>query len=329
MLSPLIDLFMASKNNTNLEYSRQELRKATKFVEGDYKGINPREFYRSLKRSLEEIQEAGDFKYRTHGSQETDLDIESETVGEKTGTVKGRLMATSDPREIGHAEIEYRPYGPYGIAGLLLGGLVFLGGLFAEILLLFAGILILGVSGYLFLQQQTGVFPVEREDIIRVLITGEVSERTIDEGGETRTDILANMSVIYAGDAFLNVSTEEFPEMNWPLRLAITMRVDQIYNQLVDEPEDKVPVETGIAGYLDAWSDFNGERNGSTIQNRQRIINDDFEMRVEYTNRLMDELPNDVRDELTDHQNAILDELEGLSEDMDVYVDREGLTKLD
>lgn len=319
---------MASKNTTSLEYSRQDLRKATKFVEGDYKGINPREFYRSLKRSLEEIQEAGDFKYRTHGSQETDLDIESETVGEKTGIVKGRLMATSDPREIGHGQIDYRPYGPYGIAGLLLGGLIFLAG-FAETLLFLPGIVFLVVSGYLFLQEETGTFPVEREDIIRVLITGEVSERTIDEGGETKTDILGNMSVIYAGDAFLNVSTEEFPDVDWPLRLAITNRVDQIYNQLVDDPEDEVLVETGIMGYLGAWSDFNGEQNGTSIQNRQRMINSDFEMRVEYTNRLMDELPNHIRDELTDHQNAILDELEGLSEDMDVYVDREGLTQVD
>ena len=37
----------------------------------------------------------------------------------------------------------------------------------------------------------------------RVLITGTVSGRTVETETETRTDIFANMSVVYAGDAFV------------------------------------------------------------------------------------------------------------------------------
>jgi len=91
------------------EYSRQDLRKATRFTDGDYRGINPREFYRRLKRRLEEIQTKNDFKYETIGTQDSDLDIISEEVGQKTGRLDGRLMAESDWGMLGTGKIEYKP----------------------------------------------------------------------------------------------------------------------------------------------------------------------------------------------------------------------------
>lgn len=316
---------MRRTDTQTLNYSRQTLRKATKFVEGDYSGINPRQFYRSLKRSLEEVQVGGDFKYTTHGTQESDLNIESEQVGEKTGKVRGRLMATSDPREVGHGQIEYKPYGPHGAASLALGGLIFLLGLASEVGIAVIGLVLMVGGGYLYFQTKTGEFPVEREDVIRALMTGEVSERTIEDGSETRTDIFANMSVIYAGDALLNVSVSDLDSMNWTLRRAITQQVDRWYNKVVENEGDRISIQDGFTAELGAWSNKSLESDRKTISARQKTINSDFDMRMQYTDILMDQLPNEVRDELTEHQEAILDELENLSEDMNIYVEREGL----
>lgn len=321
---------MSQKDTPVLDYSRQSLRKATKFVEGDYNGINPRQFFRSLKRSLEEIQEGGDFKYTTHGTQESDLSIESEQVGEKTGRVRGRLMAASEPREVGEGQIEYKPYGPHGAAGLVIGIFIFLIGLASDPVTLGGfGLLILIGGGYIYFQTDTGKFPVQREDIIRVLITGEVSERTIEEDMETRTDIFANMSVIYAGDAFLNVSLSGLEDMPWTLRRNVTIQVNKWYNQVVENEENMIEVQEGFVAELSAWANRNLESDRGTIMQRQQAINNDFDMRMQYTDILMEQLPNQIRDELTEHQESLLDELESLSEDMDIYVEREGLERVD
>jgi len=118
---------MSSKGQVP-DYTRQDLRKATRFVEGDYRGINPREFYRRLKRRLEEFQVANDFKYQTFGDQREDLNILSENVGEKTGRVEGRQVAESDWELIGNGSLEYKPYGPHGALALIVGLLVTLVG---------------------------------------------------------------------------------------------------------------------------------------------------------------------------------------------------------
>ncbi|MFB6135070.1 MAG: hypothetical protein ABEJ55_08790, partial [Halanaeroarchaeum sp.] len=123
-----------SGDSTVPTYSRQDLRKATRFVEGDYKGINPREFYRRLKRRLEEIQTANDFKYETRGDQRSDLRIISEEVGEKTGRVEGRLIAESDWELLGEGSIEYKPYGPHGALGIVLGLLIAIVGAVAKVM---------------------------------------------------------------------------------------------------------------------------------------------------------------------------------------------------
>lgn len=318
---------MSSKEGQALNYSRQSLRKATKFVEGDYSGINPRQFYRSLKRSLEEIQEGGDFKYSTHGTQESDLEIKSEKVGEKTGRVKGRMMATSEPREVGKGQIEYKPYGPHGALALIVGGLLFIMGLTGSVELAILGIVSLIGGGYLYYQTDTGEFRVEREDIIRALMTGEVSERTIDAGEETHSDIFANMSVIYAGDALLNVSTTDIEEMDWTLRRAVVRQVNEWHNEVV-EKEDRVSIERGFGAQLSAWSNRDLQSDRSTIVDRQSAIHNEFEKRIQYTEIVMSQLPNHVRDELSQHQDSILSELEELSDDMEIYVEREGLQEV-
>lgn len=314
------------RRNWSLNYGRQDLRKATKFTEGDYTGINPRQFYRTLKRSLEEIQEAGDFKYRTIGSQDTNLEIESEDVGQNTGTVTGRLAAVSDWSEIDSGSLEYKPYGPHGAAGIVIGLLLILIGI-GDLTIGLLGLLITIGSGYLYFQTEEGDFPVHRQDAIRALMSGEVSERTIESGTETRTDIFANMSVIYAGDTFVNVYSEDFDDLDWTLRRAITNQVKSWYNQLADDMMERENVSEGFVAQLKSWSNRSLQSDRNKVQGLQDQLNDDFGKRLEYTRILLDQLPSETRDELEDHQESLLDELEDLAEDMDVYVKREGLQK--
>lgn len=317
---------MSSKGG--LDYSRQDLRKSTKFVEGEYTGINPRQFYRSLKRSLEEIQEGNDFKYETTGTQTDDLSIESEEVGEKTGRVRGRLSAESDWRVIGQGQLDYKPYGPHGALGMVVGGLLFLVGLTGEVIIAIFGLILLLGGGYLYFQTETGAFDIKRQDEIRALMTGEVSERTIDEGDETRTDIFANMSVIYAGDTLLLVPVDQLEDMTWTLRWTLANQVTHWYNRTVEKEEDRVEVQDGFLGHLTAFSDRSAQSARDTIVRYQNRIATDFEMGVAYTGILEDTLPPGVRDELSAHQDALLDELEDLSQEMEVYVEREGLERV-
>lgn len=312
------------KPNEDLNYTRQDLRKATKFVEGDYTGINPRQFYRTLKRSLEEIQSSSDFKYQTYGNQDQHLDISSEEVGSKTGTVDGRLMAESDWEFIGNGTLEYKPYGPHGALGMLTSVLfIFVAGV-QSVALGVLGILGLLASGYLYFQTETGEFPVIRRDAIRALMSGEVSERTLTGEDESHTDIFANMSVTYAGDTFANVYTGELEELNWVHRRALVNHVKKSCNQIVPQRQQK-DVNDGFVGHLKAWTDRGVRSHRRTITSLQNQLNSNFGVRTSYTDLLLTQLPSTVQNDIESHQSELLNELEELAEDMEVYVDREGL----
>lgn len=315
------------------KYTRQDLRKATRFVEGDYRGINPREFYRRLKRRLEEVQTANDFKYRTRGNQQTDLEIISENVGQKTGRVEGRLIAESDGWEfLGTGRLEYNPYGPHGALAIVVGLLV---GVFAamaeEMAYALIGILVFIGGLYLYFQTDTGEFVVTRKDIIRTLMTGEVSERTIEDTAEERTDIFANMSVIYAGDTFVKVFTgslgnsvkaPQFSDLNWVLRRELVKQVKQWHESIAPVQYNS---SSNFVHHLSGWSDRNEKSHRRDINQIQSTINNSFETRLAYTDELLDQLGSDLQDDITQQQDEINAELEELAEDMEVYVEREGL----
>lgn len=325
---------MAGKGEVQ-EYTRQDLRKATRFAEGDYRGINPREFYRRLKRRLEEVQTASDFKYETYGDQQRDLQILSEEVGSKTGRVEGRLVASSEWGLLGAGKLEYRPYGPHGalaiVVGLLIG--IVLGA--AEGMAWgIAGIVIVLGGLYGYFQTEIDGFPVARKDVVRTLMTGEVSERTLEEEDEQRTDIFANMSVIYAGDTFVNVYTGElgptiddvdsFQDLPWGLRIELIRQVQMWHNRIVVE-EQEVDVKGKFLAHLSAWSNRDVSRQRRTIDRIQEAINESFDVRLEYSNVLLEELGAAVRDDIKEQQEEINAELTELADDMDVYVEREGL----
>lgn len=315
-----------SAGDIRLNYTRQDLRKATRFTEGDYTGINPRQFYRSLKRSLEEIQGERGFKYQTVGTQGENLEIESEAVGESTGTVNGRLVAASDEQEVGSGTLEYRPYGPHGATALVFGlVLALLAAVAGRLFVAFLFLVVAGAGGYFYFKTEAGDMSVSRQDFIRVLITGEVSERTIETEGESRTDIFANMSVIYAGDSFVNVNTERFAELDWTHRRAITAQVTRWFNQVIDDESRKRDVSSGFVSHLKAWSNRSLQSDVRTVDSLQETMNGDFDYRVAYTNLLLKQLSAATEDELESHQNQLLSELESLAENMNVYVDREGM----
>ncbi|SNZ05040.1 hypothetical protein SAMN06269185_0757 [Natronoarchaeum philippinense] len=315
---------MSSKGQVP-DYSRQDLRKATRFVEGDYKGINPREFYRRLKRRLEEFQVANDFKYQTFGDQRQDLNILSENVGEKTGRIEGRQIAESDWELIGNGSLEYKPYGPHGALAIIIGLLLaVVGGLSQDMRVAAVGIVAVLAGGYMYLNTETGSFPLVRRDVIRVLMTGEVSERTIEDADETRTDIFANMSVIYAGDTLVNVYTNDMDDMSWTLRFALMNQVKRWYNSIVAEDYRK-NVDDGFFGHLGAWTSRSVRNHRQPIENLQADFKNSFELREAYTETLLDELSADMQAQIDDQHDEVRSELEELADEMDVYVDREGL----
>ena len=309
-------------------FSRQDLRKATKFVEGDYSGINPRSFFRKLKRSIEEIQDQRGFKYTTQGTQEADLDIRSEEVGQKTGIVKGRLLAESDWLGVGNGELEFRPYGPHGAAGIIAGTVLLLTGLSgAGVLWTLLGISALGGGAYGYTRKERSTFPIIRQDMIRTLITGEVSERTTGQDGETRTDIFANMSVVFAGDAFVAVESGGLDELGWPFRREVVNQVKRWHNEIVTTEREELTIEDGFIWQLKGWTDRSVREHERVIQSAQATLIRDapFEYRLAYTELLEQELTPEMRDALQTHEQELMTELEELAEDVDVYVEREGL----
>ncbi|ADE04660.2 hypothetical protein C5B89_03770 [Haloferax sp. Atlit-47N] len=308
-----------------IDFNRQGLRKATKFVEGDYSGINPRRFYRTLKRSLEEIQEGNDFKYQTTGSQESDLEIKSEDVGQNTGVVKGRLLAESDWYIVGDGNLEYRPYGPHGALAIVIGLFFLLLGI-GDAVWGIVGILLIVAGGYGYWQTESGEFAISRQDVIRVLMTGEVSERTVDTEQESRTDIFANMSVVYAGDAFVAVETTEIDELKWTLRRELVSQVKRWHNQIVDSEQEQLTVEGGFTWHLKAWANRDLESDRHEIDSVQsKLLTGPFEYRLNYTDRLEKQLSDEMQQQLAGHEEELMVELEELAEDLDIFVEREGL----
>ncbi len=316
------------KDPEKLSFSRQDLRKATKFVEGDYTGINPRSFYRKLKRGVEEVQNEHGFKYNVDGNQDEDLDISSEDVGEKTGMVQGRMRATSEWVEIGMGSLEYRPYGPHGALGVIISVTLLVRGLASSsIPLIIVGVIAGAASGYGYSQKERDSFPIIRQDMIRTLMTGEVSERTTEARNQTRTDIFANMSVVFAGDSFVAVDSGALNTLDWTFRRELVNQIRQWNNEVVDAEQQKVAVEDGFVWQLKGWGDRDVQSHRGTIEGFQTklVRNAPFHYRMRYTELLEKQLAPGTQDGLDRDRQNLRAELEQLAEDINVYVEREGL----
>lgn len=310
------------------DFNRQDLRKATKFVEGDYGGINPRTFYRKLKRGIEEIQDERGFKYQVTGDQDRDLEIASEEVGQKTGVVKGRMRATSDWLEVGNGALSYRPYGPHGALAIVIGLVLVVAGLAGEQMAMAAvGVIAAVAGGYAYTQEDRDTFPIIRQDMIRTLMTGEVSERTTEEGNETRTDIFANMSVVFAGDAFVAVDTGRLEGLDPNFRRELVKQVKKWNNEVVQTESEELPIGGGFMWQLKGWLDRDVQTHRGVIEGVQNALVRDapFQYRMQYTELLEEQLTPEMQDTLETHKENLMAELEEIAEDIDVYVEREGL----
>lgn len=316
-----------AKSNERLSFSRQDVRKATKFVEGDYNGINPRSFYRKLKRSIEEIQDSNGFKYEAKGDPQSDFEINSEEVGQKTGTVEGRLEANSDWTSVGHGVLKYKPYGPHGAVGIVVGISLLLIGLSGSPPLSIIGLALAGVGGYGYVQEEREEFPVINRDFIRTLINGEVSERTQQGEQGTRTDIFANMSVVYAGDVFLAVDASAAKDLDWTFRRELVNQTKRWRNDIVDTEQERVKVDDGFVWQLKGLADRNADEHEREIFDAQKPFvsqDSEFEYRRDYRSTLEDYLTPDMQEKVRTHESDLMEELEGLAQDVNVYVEREG-----
>ncbi|MEF8784385.1 MAG: hypothetical protein V5A45_00515 [Haloarculaceae archaeon] len=297
-------------------------------MEGDYSGINPRTFYRKLKRGIEEIQDQRGFKYTVTGNQDRDLDIASEEVGQKTGVVKGRMRATSDWLEVGNGALTYRPYGPHGALAIVIGVLLVVAGLADEQMgLAAAGVVAAVAGGYGYSRKERDTFPIIRQDMIRTLMTGEVSERTTEDENQTRTDIFANMSVVFAGDAFVAVDTGRLEDLDWNFRRELVKQVKKWHNEVVATESEELPIEGGFMWQLKGWFDRDVKTHRGVIEGAQNVLVREapFQYRMRYTELLEEQLTPEMQDSLETHKQNLMAELEEIAEDIDVYVEREGL----
>lgn len=311
------------------EFTRQELREVDTFVEGDYSGINPRGFYRKLKRRLEEIQGESGFKYQTRGHQDTDLVIDKENVGNKTGTITGRLEAFSDWEPLGFGTLTYRPYAGYGVVSVLLGMLLFIQ-ISSDLGVGFIGLALIGAGIYGYRQTETGEFPITEQNVVRVLLTGEVSERKVTEDGVQKTNMHSEMSVVFAGETFIRVDTAQIDGLHWALRRKLVEEVKQWNNDIARNPDDRVPTASGIIWQLKGVVDrsLNDHRNEiDRIQNKWWDAG--FEKRVAFNERVREELTEEYREKLQDHEQNIILELEDLAEDLDIFIEREGFDRVE
>ncbi|MBP1986951.1 hypothetical protein [Halolamina salifodinae] len=311
------------------EFTRQELREADTFVEGDYSGVNPRGFYRKLKRRLEEVQSDYGFKYNTQGHQDTDLTIDKENVGTKTGTITGRLKAYSDWEPLGFSMLSYRPYAGYGIISILLG-VIFLIQISANLGVGVLGLALVGAGIYGYRQTERGEFPITERSEIRTLLTGEVSERKVTDDGVQKTNMHAEMSVVFAGETFVRVDTAKLRDLHWSLRRELIEEVKRWNNDIAKDPNNRVDVSSGLIWHLRGVVDRSLQDHRNEIDSIQsRWWNAGFEKRVAFNEKVKEQLSEGNREKLETHEENVILELEDLAEDLDIFIEREGYDEVE
>ena len=309
-------------SSDKLMFTRQDLRNSTNFLEGDYNGINPRKFYRSLKRSLEEIQSNGNFKYNTKGEDDVDLKITKEGVGDKTGQVVGRILATSTPEPVGVINVQYRVNSPWII---LAGSVLFIIGiLLLELLFLFVSLIIIFYGYSKFSEMSTFQFPVQSLDNIRILMSGEVSERTVKQNDECITDIFANMSVIYSVNSVLTLPSDKIMTLSNHKADMVIKTLKQWYHE--NNGMDLDHNEGFIHDIMNAYSKPDPEYFRSLLNRIQYYVSSDIDLIIKYNEFLKSKIVDNTH--LNRGNDALMSELRKLSENVDIFVKREGLNKV-
>ena len=260
----------------------------------EYAGVDTHTLRRAVARALAAFADGGEPSSKT-----------TENASEADATVVTRRAA------VDAGAIPYRPYGPHS-AMVIVVSFVFM------IPTVFLSLLVAGLALYFYYRERPMDLPLERRDVVRVLVTDEATD-------ETRTQSDANgpgVTVTYAADTFLSVDADRVADLSWSRRIATMNYVNYWYNLVADDPVER-DVDDTVMGYLTAWANRDPQSHADTVRSFQQSFEDDLERQREYTDLLADQLPG-VDDELEAGRESLQADLEALADELAVELERSG-----
>lgn len=189
-----------------IAFTRPDLAKAQQeggtFSEVDVSWINPREYHRKVIAALEN---AG---YNVSRDHDESLQLQKEIIGSKTGSVVSRIQGTRSTGRNG--VVTYKPQVRIGTICILFGFIFGIVALASNALVILALLfIILGV--YLVMRHASSQFVILFVDTIRILSTGEATERTVTKEGAEVTDLFAQLTVSFSGNLEAYVPIDAIP----------------------------------------------------------------------------------------------------------------------
>ena len=183
-----------------IAFTRPDLARAQQeggvFNEVDVSWVNPREFHRKVISALENVG------YSVPRDSNETLQLQKEIIGSKTGSVVSRIQGNRSTAHNG--VVTYKSHARIGTVCIIFGLLFGIFSLASELILILAVPLII-VGIYWLFKQATSQFVILFVDVIRVLSTGEATERTVTTGGAEVTDLFAQLTVSFSGNLEVHV----------------------------------------------------------------------------------------------------------------------------
>lgn len=185
-----------------LGFNRETLRNSPQFIEQDYRGVNPREILRKVRREIQDITRKGRFKFAI---KKDPIHVSREDIGERSGFVRGGLFAEHKRPEHEGGGLSYKPYFLHGIGVLVFGIFLMIIGLVAKSLLSILGMGLIGLGFYLSRHEEYETFPIIILTKLRNLLLGEVKEKTIEKEDTTTREIEGNVTGSFSADSHINL----------------------------------------------------------------------------------------------------------------------------
>jgi hypothetical protein len=310
-----------------LTFTRRALQGTSRSLDTENEGVNPHKFYRGLRAKLTQLRGHSDPPYEVIAQRARDLRFDPEAAGEGTGAFTARLQGRSQTRSLSPAQLVHRPWAPQAAGLVALGVLVACFGLLVgPLALLGLGLTVTGAA--LFTRTEEAQVPLERRDVISVLVEGEARESVRRRAGGRRCKLTAEMGVLYAGDVFLTIPPDEIDDLDWALRAELANRATRWEKALEDGPPAQVAdeVATGFVDAFRAWALLDGGWTRRRIRRLQREVRRSLAVRQAHTELLAGLRATHVRGRELDRLGR---ELETLANEMSAYAERERLPGLD
>jgi hypothetical protein len=302
-----------------LSFTRRALEQAARCREADHEGVNPHKFYRGLREHLVRLRGPRDPPYEVLGQRARDLRFDPDAAGQRTGAFTARMQARSTTPALGPALLDHRPYGPQGAGLAGIGLLVVCFGLVSDPLLLLGSALTLVGLG-IFSHTDEATIPLQRRDVVSALVEGEARESMRSTPSGQRSELSAEMGVVYAGDVFLQIPARQVSQLPWAVRTELANRRSRWSRALADDRETDGDVATGFLDALRAWTLLEGEWTRHRIESLQREARGSLRRRQTYTRLLSRMRPTDVRSRELDR---IERDLDAWAAAMDAYIAHE------